>query len=192
MGMGKKLTSEDIAKINELLKNGLKDGEIAKKVGCCTRTIYTYRKSGEVWDLPRRKGGREAGMIDIKTIKMPPLLDGQRIDGTPDLSYSPAFDNDASKIPFTEPYEGTEESHEMEPKNQNEPMKEMSVSVGIHGNHVWSVFDTSGKDLELHFDGPHMEYGSLKSASFEAYFSEIDSIIGELNAIKHFIQSKFA
>lgn len=175
------IAKDKIEEIKRLIEDGLSQREVEQITGINRGTISRIAARGFTVGSPggRKKGGEIAMSIDKHDIDAYKAEPGKRLDGTPDLDYSPAFADDGDEVPFAElePIRANEEAKSAE-HEETAAIKQSTVrrSVKLQGDFCAASIDGNG----VAFNTDAIDEFNTASETI----ARIDEIIEELKTIR--------
>ena len=177
-----RIAKDKIEEIKRLIEDGLSQREVEQITGINRGTISRIAARGFTVGSPGgrpKRGGEIAMNIDKHDIDAYKAEPGKRLDGTPDLDYSPAFADDGDDVPFAE----------LEPIRTNEEAKpaEHEETAAIKQSTVRRCVKLQGDYCAASIDGNGVAFSAGAIDEFNTAsgtITRIDEIIEELKTIR--------
>lgn len=169
------IAKDKIEEIKRLIEDGLSQREVEQITGINRGSISRIAARGFTVGSHggRKRGGKIAMSIDKHDIDAYKAEPGKRLDGTPDLDYSPAFADDGDDVPFAEPLELPNDYRELGAVD----IKASTLTRTVHLQGQFASAHISG-DVTIDISEQAFN-GSVEKAE-----GLIDKFVNELNDIK--------
>ena len=171
------MTETKLAEVNAYLMSGMNDREAAEKAGINIGTIWYGRSKGRIVpSTTERNKKTNVKNIDLAHMKLPQLMDNQKLDGTPDIS--PAFDEEDTSMDLVE-YK-TEQPIEAEPKHEEQKIvRTMKKQTKLSGAYIILEYSDNHVSIKFAKPGANMD-GLMMQTSKPEMVKTIGYIIDEL------------